>query len=512
MMGTIYEELIRKTSEAGNEEAGEHFTPREVIKLIVNLLFSPDKELLKQKYLIRTIYDPAAGTGGMLSIASEYVSTLNPDIRLDMFGQEMNPESYAICKSDMMLKGLDLNNIKPGNSLIQSNKEEDILGDGFPSEKFHYMLSNPPFGVDWKKYESEIRLEAENGFKGKYGPGLPRRSDGSLLFLLHMISKMKSVEQGGSRIAIVLNSSPLFTGEANSGESDIRKFIIENDMLEAIIALPDQLFYNTGISTYLWIVTNNKEPRRKGKVHLINAVSFYEKMRISLGEKRNYLTDEQIIAITKIYEDFEENKYSKVFENREFGYTRITVERPLKRNFQVTEERLARLKQESVLQIFARSKIKLKQDDIIAILKTINSAELFRDYKEFSKVVKNAFSQAKFMLSPQLENTIFAALSERDEAAQSALDKYGKPIPDSALRDYENVPLKEDIDKYFEYEVRPYVPDAWIDNSTRKKIGYEIPITKIFYEYKPLRSVEEIATDIRQLESEISDGLKEMIL
>ncbi len=325
--------------------------------------------ILKQNYLIRSAYDPAAGTGGMLSVASTYVLSLNPDLQFDTFGQDYNRPTYAICKSDMMLKGLDLNRIKLGNSLTHE--------DGFPNEKFHPMLSNPPFGVDWGKYESGIKAEAEKGLNGKYGHGLPRKSDGSFLFLLQMISKMKPLEQGGSRIAIVLNGSPLFIGEAGSGESNIRKWIIENDMLEAIIALPDQLFYNTGIFTYIWIVTNNKHPKRRGKIQLINAISFYTKMRTSLHQKRNYITEEQINEISGIHKDFIENEYSKIFDNNDFGYTRITIDRPHTRNYQVSDERLERLKREASFQRLPEVPHKLKEpskNDVIRVLKTLNSA------------------------------------------------------------------------------------------------------------------------------------------
>jgi type I restriction enzyme M protein len=511
MMGTIYEELIRRTSEAANEEAGDHFTPREIIKLMVHLLFAHDKDILKQKHLIRTIYDPAAGTGGMLSVSEEYILQLNPEIEINSYGQELNPESYAICKSDMLLKGLDLNRVKLGNSLTDQ--------DGFANEKFHYMLSNPPFGVDWGKYESKIRDEAEKGNLGKYGPGLPRKSDGSLLFLLQMISKMKPKEQGGSRIAIVLNGSPLFTGEAGSGESNIRKWIIENDMLEAIIALPDQLFYNTGIFTYIWIVTNNKPANRKSKVQLVNAVSFSKKMKSSLGNKRNYIIGDddketnQIDEIVKIYDRFKPGQFCKIFDNSDFGYRRITVERPLKRNFQVTEERLEKLKQENVFIKLNEVKPKpkeSKQEDVIKVLKSL-PAKVYKDYDEFSKILEDGFSHANFKLSSQLQKAIENSLSERDETANPQKDKDENLVPDSELRDQENVPIKQDIEEYFAKEVKPYVPDAWIDNSTRDKIGYEIPFTRHFYVYKPLRPLAEIDAEIRQLQKEISSGLEELM-
>jgi len=417
-MGYIFEELIRKFAEQSNETAGEHFTPREVIKLMVNLLFTNDSEILSKKGIVKTLYDPACGTGGMLTVAEDYLYELNPDSRLELFGQETNDESYAICKSDMLITGHNAEHIKHKDTL-----REDMLRDN----KFDYMLSNPPFGVEWKKSSKEVKKEYEElGFSGRFGAGLPSISDGSLLFLQTMISKMKSAN-GGSRIGIVFNGSPLFTGNAGSGPSNIRKWIIENDMLEVIVALPNQLFYNTGISTYIWIVTNRKEPIRRGKVQLINAVEFYKKMSKSLGNKRNEISDEDIERITKRYGNFKEGKFSKIFDNEDFGYNQITVERPAK-----------------------------------------------------------------------------------DKNGNVILDKKGNPKPDSSLRDTENVPLKEDIHEYFEREVIPHVPDAWIDES-KTKIGYEINLTKYFYEFKPLRSLEKITKDILELEKETSGLLKEIL-
>ncbi|MFZ3169962.1 MAG: class I SAM-dependent DNA methyltransferase [Candidatus Methanoperedens sp.] len=417
-MGYIFEELIRRFSELSNETAGEHFTPREVIRLMVNLLFVNDKEILTKEGIVRTLYDPTSGTGGMLSISEEYVRELNPDARLEVFGQEVNPESYAICKSDMLIKGQNASNIKFGNS---------FTNDGLENETFDYMLSNPPFGVEWKKVQKQVEDEHEKrGFGGRFGAGLPRISDGSFLFLQHMISKMKPAN-GGSRIGIVFNGSPLFTGGAGSGESDIRKWIIENDMLEAIVAMPDQLFYNTGIFTYIWIVTNRKAKERKGKIQLVNAVSFYNKMSRSLGNKRNEIGEGHIETITRMYGDFKENEFSRIYDNSEFGYWQITVERPL-----------------------------------------------------------------------------------RDENGNIVKDGKGKPKPDANLRDNERVPLKEDIQTYFEREVLPHVPDAWIDNSKTKK-GYEINFTKFFYKYKPLRRLSEIRADILALEKETEGLLRKAI-
>lgn len=426
-MGYIFEELIRKFAELSNETAGEHFTPREVIRLMVNLLFVNDKDILRRKGIVKTLYDPACGTGGMLSIAEEYLQELNPDAKLEVFGQELNPESYAICKSDMLIKGQNPSNIKFGNTFTQ---------DGLEDETFDYMLSNPPFGVEWKKAEKQIKDEFNNkGFAGRFGAGLPPISDGSLLFLQHMISKMKR-SSGGSRIAIVFNGSPLFSGGAGSGTSDIRKWILENDMLEAVVAMPDQLFYNTGISTYIWVVSDRKSKERKGKVQLINATGneqedkdnpFYSKMLRSLGNKRKEIHDNAIKVITEIYGEFQENEVSKIFDNADFGYYRITVERP-----------------------------------------------------------------------------------KRNEKGEIELDRKGNQVPDADLRDFENVPLKEDVEKYFKREVLPHVPDAWIDHG-KTKIGYEINFSKYFYKYKPLRSLEEIRKEILALEEETVGMIKAVI-
>lgn len=513
-MGLIFEELIRRFSEQSNETAGEHFTPREVIKLMVNLLFNEDSEILTEKGIIKTLYDPACGTGGMLSVAEEYLRDLNPDARLVVFGQELNPESYAICLADMMMKGQDSNNIKFGNSFSQ---------DGLPDMKFDYMLSNPPFGVDWKKVEKVIKDEHEKlGYAGRFGAGLPRINDGSLLFLQHMISKMKP-SNGGSRIGIVFNGSPLFTGDAGSGESEIRKWIIENDWLEAIVALPDQLFYNTGISTYIWILNNRKKGKRKGKIQLINAVDYYQKMRKSLGDKRNELSEEHIKEITRIYGEFKENEVCKIFDNEDFGYYKVTVERPLRLNFQVSPERIERLKEQRTFLNLATSKKKDKQareqeikegqklqEDILKVLQGMDGNILYKDREVFKQELNQAFKRANLSLNAQLKKAILDALSERDETAEICRTSKGEPEPDPTLRDYENIPLKEDIQAYFEREVKPHVPDAWLDES-KTKIGYEIPFTRHFYKYQPLRSPEEILKDIVELEKSIQEKLKKVI-
>ncbi len=512
-MGYIFEELIRKFADLSNETAGEHFTPREVIRLMVNILFLNDKDILTKKGIVKTLYDPACGTGGMLSIAEEYLRELNPDADLRVFGQELNPESYAICNSDMLIKGQNTNNIKFGNSFTQ---------DGLKNEKFDYMLSNPPFGVEWKKVESEIKKEHEKqGFTGRFGAGLPRISDGSFLFLQHMISKMRP-ENGGARLGIVFNGSPLFSGGAGSGESEIRKWIIENDMLEAIIALPNQLFYNTGISTYIWIVTNRKEKERKGKVQLINAVEFFQKMSRSLGNKRNEIDDNHINEITKIYGEFKKGEYCKFFDNNYFGYTRVTVERPLRLNFQTTKERIARLDDQTAFKNLAKSKKKGNkgireveegekyQQLIKDVLFSMNSSKLYKNRETFIKNLKAAFAEKSDMVKASTIKMIVKALSERDETADICLDSKGNSEADTELRDYENVSLRDDVEEYFKREVLPHVPDAWMDRS-KDKVGYEINFTKEFYKYKPLRSLEEIRNDILALEKE-TEGLMNKIL
>jgi len=419
-MGTIFEELIRKFSEQSNEEAGEHFTPREVIRLMVQLIFAGNGRV-KKPNIIEKIYDPACGTGGMLTIAkNEILEHINKTATIFLFGQELNPKTYAIAKSDILIKGEEAGNIKKGNSF----SEDQLNGS---DDKFDYMLSNPPFGVEWKKVQKVIRKEyEERGFNGRFGAGLPRINDGSFLFLQHMISKMKPIKEGGSRIAIVFNGSPLFTGDAGGGESEIRRWIIENDWLEAIIGLPDQLFYNTGIFTYIWIVTNRKLQERQSRVQLIDAREFYEKMKKSLGNKRHFIADKQIKEIVDIYKSFRRSKKSKIFDNKYFGYNKITVERP-------------------------------KKDGS-------------------GNIIKN---------------------------------KKGELEPDSGLRDSENIPFKENIYKYFEREVKPYVPDAWVSEK-KTKVGYEISFTKYFYEYKPLRPLEEIEKDIKTIEKGTDSLMKEI--
>jgi len=525
-MGYVFEELIRRFNEASNEEAGDHFTPREVIRLMVNLLFMPDSDVLTTKGIVKTLYDPACGTGGMLSVAEDYVRELNPDAQLEVFGQDYNAQANAICGSDMMIKGQNIDHIAYGDSFTD---------DRFPRHKFDYMLANPPFGVEWKPEQDAIKREHESqGFGGRFGAGLPRINDGSLLFLQHMISKMKAPPPEGdgvTRLAIVFNGSPLFTGGAGSGESEIRRWIIENDWLEAIVALPDQLFYNTGIYTYLWIVTNRKEPGRKGKIQLVDGTSFFKKMRKSLGNKRNEVCDDQRDDITRLYGQLSDDDHVRIFDNTDFGYQRITVERPLRLNFAVNDERLARLQEATPFTKLATSRKRKdtkaaqaeieagrkQQEAILAALRTLaapgsQGSGVVKDREAFSNQMKAAFKKADLKVHAALFKAILMALAERDETAEVCTDAKGKhpgAEPDPELRDYENVPLKEDIDEYMRREVLPHMPDAWVDES-KTKIGYEINFNRYFYQYTPPRPLDEIESDLKKIEGEIADMLAEV--
>lgn len=594
-MGYVFEDLVRRFNEQANEEAGDHFTPREVIKLMVRVLFTYDNLVYREGKVIK-IYDPTAGTGGMLSESEKLIvdpeTGLNPSANLELFGQEYNPESYAICGSDLMIKGEDVKNIVYGNTLGTGKAKEGFTdGDGHPHERFHYMLANPPFGVEWKPEKDHVTKEHEQfGFKGRFGPGLPRINDGALLFLLHMISKMEPAPAAGgegSRIAIVFNGSPLFTGDAGSGESNIRRWIIENDMLEAIIGLPDQLFYNTGISTYVWIVTNRKQPERKGKVQLINGTEFAWKMKKSLGDKRKQIGDgtegkpNHIEVLTKLYHGFNHDVrmmlgeiqtnidpkrdqtkslfVSKIFDNQDFGYLKITVERPLRLNFAVSDERIERFKRTSAfveLAISRKRKDKKKiieeellgteaQAAILDVLEGMKGAfatgELVKDRAIFAEQLAEAFDAAEINLDSKLQSALLApgSLGERDPSAEICRDKKGNPEPDPELRDTENVsfpsgiklplpldyegkknkgkvdvaPLlalvRDHCEAYLAAEVLPYRADAWIDRS-KIKVGYEIPFNRHFYEYEPPRPLHEIEKDITELEKEIMAMLKEV--
>ena len=547
-MGYVFEELIRIGAEQSNEEAGEHFTPREVIKLMVNLLLAPEKDLARS-HVVKTIYDPACGTGGMLSVAEKYIRDLNADAQPKLFGQDWNDEAWAVCKSDMLIKGEDADAVVLGDTFTKDGFDRTADGKRWT---FDYMLANPPFGVEWKQQQRFIENERDTlGFSGRFGAGTPRVNDGALLFLQHMLAKMRAPQDGGSRLAIVFNGSPLFTGDAGGGESEIRRWIIENDWLEAIVALPEQLFYNTGISTYLWVLTNRKEKPRKGKVQLIDARPFWVQMEKSLGNKRRRLGDpsdkakdpDHIGELTKIFGAFRDGQtrtfteedpithqpvarsrvVSKIFDNEDFGYHKITVERPLRLNFQASAKRIARLDGESAFKNLATSARKdpavrqreieagrQRQEEIRSFLRTLGNKR-WKDREAFlahlRKSAKSADKDPR-LSAPELK-AVLAALGERDDTAEICRDREGRPEPDTDLRDTETVPLKESIEAYFQREVLPHVKDAWIDTA-KTKVGYEIPLNRHFYRYEPPRPLEIIETDIKRLEGEIMQMLREV--
>jgi type I restriction enzyme M protein len=547
-MGTIFEELIRKFNEALNENPGEHFTPRDVVHLMVNLMLAGDEDWIRQRGVVRTVYDPCCGSGGMLMIAKEHITlgvrkngeiispAINEKAEIYLFGQEVNPETWAVSKSDLFIKdpsGHDADNIAYGSTL--SN-------DRHAGRKFDYLIANPPYGKDWKRDEQEVIAEHERGTAGRFAPGLPRISDGQLLFLLHMISHMETPSDGGSRIAIIMNGSPLFTGDAGSGESEIRRFVLESDLLEALVALPEQMFYNTGIATYIWVLANRKAEARRGKVQLIDATSFWTPMRKSLGDKRREIPIEKakdILAILRNFSDGETRRVekdgvseevvvSRIYPTNHFGYRKVTVERPLRLNFRASAERIEALETERGFQVLAQSKKKGEsgarevsegaalQKSIRALLRSLPDT-MYRDRVEFSRVLDAAAQKAGLKLAASVRKAILSALSERDEGAAICRDPDGAPEPDTELRDTESVPLGEDVDEYFAREVLRHVPDAWIDRSKRGpaddlvgRVGYEINFNRYFYRYKPPRPLEVIEAEIREVESEILHMLGEM--
>lgn len=559
-MGYIFEHLIRRFNEQANEEAGDHFTPREVITLMAHLVYTGDDDIYTPD-IAKTIYDPACGTGGMLSVSEDYIRSHNPQAHLALCGQDYNDESWAICCSDMLIKGENVENIALGDTLGDGKSKDQHEG-----KQFDYMLANPPFGVDWKDQLPAVKKEHETfGFKGRFGPGLPRINDGSLLFLLHMLSKRHPSEAeggqpgDGSKIAIVFNGSPLFTGDAGGGESNIRRWIIENDWLDAVVALPDQLFYNTGIYTYIWLVSNRKPAERKGKVQLIDATRHFRKMKKSLGNKRNELSEEHIAEIARLYGEFahsgtsmvngtgepKERVCSKVFPNQAFGYIKLTVERPLRVNVQVSPERVARFTDSGPFAALVESKKRkdkeaIKKDvqagqamqkSLRKLLSLFDAGKLYMDRAEFEADLKKACKKAGVKLEAPMKKALLSALSERDPNAAIVRDGKGNPEPDSDLRDTESVPLPETLplplplgyggkgdkvdnselvalvqphcDSYFEREVKPHWPDAWIDYD-KTKVGYEIPMTRHFYVYEPPRPLEAIEANMAALEAEIA--------
>lgn len=484
-MGSAFEELIRKFADSVDEKPGEHFTPRDAIALMVGLLLAGDEDLLTNPRPLRTVYDPTAGTGGMLSIAEDHIKTYNANANVTCFAQEVTPESYAICKADMLIKGQDVRNIAYGNTLTH---------DAFREQKFDLMFSNPPYGYDWKLEEDFIRVDAA----GRFGAGLPRISDGQMLFLLHLVSKMQSVKDGarGSRIAIVMSGSPLFAGGAGSGESDIRKYVIENDLVEAIVGLPTEMFYNTGIPTYVWILTNNKSADRAGLTQLIDGSAFFQKMLRSLGSKRRYLGDEEISQITKIHGSATTGPNSRMLTKEDFYYHAIVVERPLRLRFQVTKE--------LTLSLAEQGPFKKSDVDFASMAKALSSLEeeVFLNREAFAKAIHKAVTGAGVSLKPPQTKVLISTYSCRDKNADVCRDSKGAIQADPDLRDTENVPFSDDIQQFFEREVLPHVPDAWIDHG-KTRVGCEVSFTKYFYTYNPPRSLSDIDSDLKAATNDI---------
>ena len=558
-MGTIFEELIRKFNEALDENPGEHFTPRDVVHLMVDLMLAGDEERIADPGVVRSVYDPCCGSGGMLMIAKEHIAggthingdpphpAINPQAEIHLFGQEVNPETWAVSKSDIFIKdpsGRDAANVAFGSTL--SN-------DRHASQSFDYLIANPPYGKNWKRDKAAVEADHERGAAGRFGPGLPRISDGQTLFLLHMLAHARAVEQGGARIAIIMNGSPLFTGDAASGESEIRRYIFENDLLEALIALPEQLFYNTGIATYVWLLSNRKAPARKDKVQLIDASAFWVPMRRSLGDKRRAIPPEKAADVLELLANYqdgetrtlsqdgkEERIVSRVFSTAQFGYRKITVERPLRLNFQASAERIERLSEQTGFQNLAKSKKRgdagakeeaegqALQQAIRTMLKMMPDT-FYKDREAFLAEFAKAVKKAELKLPAPAKKAILDALAERDETAEICRNKDGAPEPDPDLRDTERVPLAEGEDPvdgdgvpasvraFFEREVEPHVPDAWIDTSKRDHrdgkvglVGYEINFNRYFYQYKPPRPLGEIESDIQAIETDILEMLKGM--
>lgn len=522
IIGLAFEDLIRRFAEQSNETAGEHYTPRDVVRLMAALIFTGEEKELSKPGKVITIYDPACGTGGMLSIGWDYVKeNINSEIKAHLFGQELNPVTFAICKADILLQneGKDPEGIKGGEK--ENDKASTLSNDQHADKKFDYIISNPPYGVEWKKDKEVVEHEAERGLAGRFGAGLPRISDGQFLFIQHAISKFRPKTDGGSNAAIITNGSPLFTGDAGGGESEIRRWILESDLLEAIIAMPEQLFFNTGIATYIWIFSNRKDAERKGKVQLVDARKIRTQLRRNLGAKRYEINEENAKEILKLYSEFKENECCKIFPNTEFAYREITIQRPLRLKFEITDESLTRLKEHKDFMNDRPSKKSGEKGEaenkawrklrvvIYEILENMRK-KVYMSRSEFLKRLEAEAKKQDVKIANKTLKTIWQEIGERDEKAEICYDEDGKPEPDKELKDFERVPWGQDIRKYFEKEVKPYAPDAWIDESVRDArdgkvgvVGYEIPLTRYFYKYEPPRKVEEIEGDIKKTEQEI---------
>ncbi len=479
-MGYIYEEIIRAVAELSNEEAGEHFTPREVIELMVNLLVADEPDLHKPGKVV-TVYDPTCGTGGMLTTAETKLKSINPSMRVHLRGQEVQPESFAICSSDMLIRNEKTAQIVLGDTLAN---------DCFPHDRFDFVIANPPYGKDWKSVEKQVKAEKENqGEAGRFGPGLPPTSDGQMLFLLHMLAKLKNVEKGGGRLTVVMNGSPLFSGDAGSGPSNIRRHLIENDLVEAIIALPTELFYNTGISTYIWVVTNKKAPERAGYVQLIDARDLCAKMAKSLGNKRNYFAPAHIAEIVKLHESFASTERSKIVTNDHLGYRQVTVERPLKVVYRLDDAAISLLAADKAL-----AKLDATDQGSITTAAHEHVGWASRDATEAESLIAKLLAGLKKPSAP-VKKAVTAAITTRAPDGETVYDKFG-PVADTQLRDTENIPLDESVEQYLEREVFPFAPEAWVDEE-KERVGYEIPFSRLFYRYVPPRPLAEIDAEIK---------------
>jgi type I restriction enzyme M protein len=522
-MGSIFEELIRRFNEASNENPGEHFTPRDVVRLMVDLLLAGDEAFFGVPHRVIKVYDPCCGTGGMLTIAQRRIEALNAEARVHLYGQEVNPETYAICKSDLYMKSAD------GREAQGIAQGSTLSNDKHAGERFHYLITNPPYGKDWRTDKKAVEAEAELAAAGRFPAGTPRISDGQLLFLQHMLAHRFDPDEDHSRVAIIMNGSPLFTGDAGSGESEIRRWVLEHDWLEAVIALPEQLFYNTGIATYVWILTNRKPPDREGEVLLIDASDLWEPRRKSLGDKRRDVSDGQRAQIVELYRSAAEGERVRRFCTTDFGYRKIRVERPQRWNFRATPERIERLWEERAFTNLARSRKRKpeakaaeiaageeKQRAIVATLEAM-AERTYTDCRAFDAAVQAALEGAGLALKSSVRRSIRRALGERDEAAEICRDSKGRPRADRELRDYERVPLEREVADYFATEVAPHVPDAWVDEDYTDerdggvgRVGYEINFNRYFYEYEPPRPLEEIEADIRASQARIIELLEEV--
>jgi len=527
IIGLAFEDLIRRFAEQSNETAGEHYTPRDVVRLMTSLLFTGEEKELSKPGVIKEIYDPACGTGGMLTVSKDYIQTnFNKDAKIFLFGQELNATTYAVCKADMLLKGEHIDSIKGGDK--EHTKASTLSNDQHHGQRFDYVLSNPPFGVSWEKDKTAVAKEAERGFAGRFGAGLPRISDAQFLFMQHVISKLKTKEEGGGEAAVVFNGSPLFTGDAGGGESEIRRWILENDLLDAIVALPEKLFFNTGISTYIWIFATKKDADRKNKVMLIDARNIRTQMRKNLGEKRYEITDENAKEVLSHYTENKNSDQVKILNTTDFAYRQITIQRPLRLKFEITDESMERLQNHKEFLNDVPSKKKGEKGDaenkawqelraaIYEILESMRG-KIIVSRAEFLKKFENELKKRNLKITKRTIKVVWQQIGERNEEADICLDDDGKPEVDNELKDYERVPWGIDVNEYFKKEVLPYASDAWIDESVKDEkdgkvgiVGYEIPFTRFFYKYEEPRKVEEIEKDIKKIEEEILSNLKKI--